>query len=76
MSGIRKAMSGVEKTLIALAMMARLPTGNSLYNLPRPRPRAVQFDGIPPARWHHTGTAAVKRAARKARNLKQRKARR
>nr|DAV10650.1 MAG TPA: hypothetical protein [Caudoviricetes sp.] len=74
MSGIRKAMSGVEKTLIALAMMARLPTGNSTYNLPRPR--AVQFDGIPPARWHHTGTAAVKRAARKARNLKQRKARR
>ena len=75
MSGIRKAMSGIEKTLIALAL-GSLPTGNSLYNLPRPRPRAVQFDGIPPARWHHTGTAAVKRAARKARNLKQRKARR
>lgn len=75
MSGIRKAMSGVEKTLIALAL-GSLPTGNSLYNLPRPRPRAVQFDGIPPARWHHTGTAAGKRAARKARNLKQRKARR
>lgn len=71
MSGIRKAMSGVEKTLIALAMMARLPTGNSTYNLPRPR--AVQFDGIPPARWHHTGTAAVKRAARKARNRRKAK---
>ena len=45
MSGIRKAMSGVEKTLIALAMMARLPTGNSTYNLPRPR--AAQVDRLP-----------------------------
>ena len=72
MSGIRKAMSGIEKTLIALAL-GSLPTGNSLYNLPRPRPRAVQFDGIPPARWHHTGTAAVKRAARKARNRRKAK---
>lgn len=70
MSGIRKAMSGIEKTLIALAL-GSLPTGNSLYNLPRPR--AVQFDGIPPARWHHTGTAAVKRAARKARNRRKAK---
>ena len=72
MSGIRKAMSGIEKTLIALAL-GSLPTGNSLYNLPRPRPRTVQFDGIPPARWHHTGTAAVKRAARKARNRRKAK---
>ena len=72
MSGIRKAMSGIEKTLIALAL-GSLPTGNSLYNLPRPRLRAVQFDGIPPARWHHTGTAAVKRAARKARNRRKAK---
>ncbi|MFC2612030.1 MAG: hypothetical protein ACFNX9_01280 [Eikenella corrodens] len=72
MSGIRKAMSGIEKTLIALAL-GSLPTGNSLYNLPRPRPRAVQFDGIPPARWHHTGTAAGKRAARKARNRRKAK---
>ncbi|WP_049258869.1 hypothetical protein [Eikenella corrodens] len=71
MSGIRKAMSGVEKTLIALAMMARLPTGNSACN--PPRPRAVQFDGIPPARWHHTGTAAGKRAARKVRNRRKAK---
>lgn len=70
MSGIRKAMSGIEKTLIALAL-GSLPTGNSLYNLPRPR--AVQFDGIPPARWHHTGTAAGKRAARKARNRRKAK---
>ena len=72
MSGIRKAMSGIEKTLIALAL-GSLPTGNSLYNLPRPRPRAVQFYGIPPARWHHTGTAAGKRAARKARNRRKAK---
>lgn len=72
MSGIRKAMSGIEKTLIALAL-GSLPTGNSLYNLPHPRPRAVQFDGIPPARWHHTGTAAGKRAARKARNRRKAK---
>ena len=42
-----------------------------LENLPRPR--AVQFDGIPPARWHHTGTAAGKRAARKARNRRKAK---
>lgn len=70
MSGIRKAMSGIEKTLIALAL-GSLPAGNSLYNLPRPR--AVQFDGIPPARWHHTGTAAAKRAARKARNRRKAK---
>lgn len=70
MSGIRKAMSGIEKTLIALAL-GSLPAGNSLYNLPRPR--AVQFDGIPPARWHHTGTAAGKRAASKARNRRKAK---
>ena len=70
MSGIRKAMSGIEKTLIALAL-GSLPAGNSLYNLPRPR--AVQFDGIPPTRWHHTGTAAGKRAARKARNRRKAK---
>ena len=70
MSGIRKAMSGIEKTLIALAL-GSLPADNSLYNLPRPR--AVQFDGIPPARWHHTGTAAGKRAARKARNRRKAK---
>ena len=70
MSGIRKAMSGIEKTLIPLAL-GSLPAGNSLYNLPRPR--AVQFDGIPPARWHHTGTAAGKRAARKARNRRKAK---
>lgn len=70
MSGIRKAMSGIEKTLIALAL-GSLPAGNSLYNLLRPR--AVQFDGIPPARWHHTGTAAGKRAARKARNRRKAK---
>ena len=61
MSGIRKAMSGIEKTLIALAL-GSLPAGNSLYNLPRP-----------PARWHHTGTAAGKRAARKARNRRKAK---
>lgn len=72
MSGIRKAMSGIEKTLIALAL-GSLPAGNNLYNLPRPHPRAVQFDGIPPARWHHTGTAAGKRAARKARNRRKAK---
>ena len=72
MSGIRKAMSGIEKTLIALAL-GSLPAGNSLYNLPHPRPRTVQFDGIPPARWHHTGTAAGKRAARKARNRRKAK---
>ena len=70
MSGIRKAMSGIEKTLIALAL-GSLPAGNSLYNMPLPR--AVQFDGIPPARWHHTGTAAGKRAARKARNRRKAK---
>lgn len=70
MSGIRKAMSGIEKTLISLAL-GSLPAGNSLYNLPRPR--TVQFDGIPPARWHHTGVAAVKRAACKARNRRKAK---
>lgn len=70
MSGVRKSMSGIYKTLATLAL-ASLPTGNSTYNLPRPR--AVQFNGIPPARWHHTGTAAVKRAARKARNRRKAK---
>ena len=67
MSGVRKSMSGIYKTLA----LASLPSGNSLYNMPRPR--AVQFDGIPPARWHHTGAAAVKRAARKARNRRKAK---
>lgn len=70
MSGVRKSMSGIYKTLATLAL-ASLPSGNSLYNMPRPR--AVQFDGIPPARWHHTGAAAVKRAARKARNRRKAK---
>ncbi|OAM21639.1 hypothetical protein A7P89_07395 [Eikenella corrodens] len=63
-------MSGIYKTLATLAL-ASLPSGNSAYNLPRPR--AVQFDAIPPARWHHTGTAAGKRAARKARNRRKAK---
>lgn len=73
MSGVRKSMSGIYKTLVTLSL-ASLPAGNSLYNMPSPR--AVQLCGIPAARWHHTGVAAAKRAARKARNLKKRKARR